>query len=251
MTTFTTFATFAELTERAWQLVDSQQRAVLAIVGPPGSGKSTLTAALLNELRRTPRPGATDDWVAHLPMDGFHLADVQLDRLGRRDRKGAVDTFDAAGFVATLRRVRDRSDAVVYVPGFDRELEQPMSATVAIPREARLVIVEGLYLLHDEGEWAGVAGCFDESWFCSIDDGVRVQRLTARHVVFGKSPEEARVWVDRVDEPNAAVVTRSRSRATRVVNLDRLEIPRPAQHQPRTVLREHNGIRPPPATVWP
>ena len=209
--------TIADLAARARSLVGgSDSRAIVAIVGAPGSGKSTLTTALLGAL-------ATDE-VAHLPMDGFHLADVELERLGRRDRKGASDTFDAAGYVATLRRVCERLDDIVYAPGFERDLEQPIAAAIPIPREAAIIVTEGLYLLHEEGPWATAAPYFAESWFVDIDDEVRRERLHARHVAFGKTPDEAREWLERVDEPNARIVSRSRSRASIVVDLASLAI---------------------------
>jgi pantothenate kinase len=220
----------AELAVRARSLVVADSRAIIAIFGAPGSGKSTLTNALVDALRAGPSEGrgepgaAPDEWVAHLPMDGFHLADVELDRLGRRNRKGGSDTFDSAGYVATLRRVRERTDDIVYAPGFERDLEQPIAGAIPIPRAARIIVTEGLYLLHSEGAWTDAAAYFDESWFVSVDDGLRRERLRARHVLFGKSPDEAREWVERVDEPNAQIVESSRSRATLVVDLEALGI---------------------------
>jgi pantothenate kinase len=215
-------ATRGELVSRARALASTPERVILAIVGAPGSGKSTVTEMLLQTLRDDPPAGCTPEWVAHLPMDGFHLADVQLDRLGRRDRKGAADTFDAAGYVATLRRLVERTDDPVYVPGFERDLEQPIAASIAIPGESRLIITEGLYLLHDEGEWRMAAEYFTESWFCVVDQDLRTQRLIERHVRYGKTPDEAAKWVMNVDEHNARVVERSRSRASRLIDIDRL-----------------------------
>ena len=126
------------LVDQAAALARQPGRAVLGITGPPGAGKSTLTDALLAELGPD---------VGHLPMDGFHLADVQLDRLGLRERKGAPETFDVDGYVAALSRLHSAPDSVLYVPGFERDLEQPIAAAIAIPPAARLVITEGNYLL--------------------------------------------------------------------------------------------------------
>lgn len=210
----------SELISRARSLAGTSERVILAIVGAPGSGKSTVTEMLLQVLQDDPPDGCSREWVAHLPMDGFHLADLQLDRLGRRDRKGASDTFDAAGYVATLRRLAERTDDPVYVPGFERELEQPIAASIAVPVESRLILTEGLYLLHDEGDWRRAAAYFVESWFCTVDRDLRMQRLVDRHVRFGKTPDEATSWVMNVDEPNAQIVERSKSRATRLIDLN-------------------------------
>jgi pantothenate kinase len=196
--------------------VAGPRRVVLGIAGAPGAGKSTLVEGLLAGLRRGSAYGS--DGVAHLPMDGFHLADVQLERLGLRGRKGAPETFDVDGYVATLARLREEAGHTVYAPGFERTLEQPIAAAVAVEPAARLVVTEGNYLLRPEGGWERVAGLLDEVWFVEPPTD-RVQRLVARHVEFGKSPEAARAWVETVDEPNAALVASTRAAADVVVRL--------------------------------
>ena len=206
------------LLERAKALLDRPARVVLGITGSPGAGKSTRTSALLTGLSDT--LGA--DAVGHLPMDGFHLADVQLDRLGRRDRKGAPDTFDVDGFVAALQRLHDQPDQpdqTLYVPGFERDLEQPIAAAIAIPPSARLVITEGNYLLQPDGGWEHVRPLLAEVWFVTVDDAVRRERLVRRHEEFGKSPAAARAWVERTDEENARLVASTRDAADVVVHL--------------------------------
>jgi pantothenate kinase len=153
-------------------------------------------------------------------MDGFHLADVTLVRLGLLDRKGAPETFDPAGLASVLRRLRPESGAEpgpVYVPGFDRDLEQPLAGALAIGPEVELVVVEGNYLLLDRPEWRAVRAGLDEVWYLDTPDDVRRARLVARHVEFGKSPAEAEAWVARVDDPNAALVAAGRDRADRVL----------------------------------
>lgn len=199
-----------DLARRATALAGAGERAVLGITGPPGAGKSTLTDLLLERLR-------ADGPVGHLPMDGFHLADDQLDRLGRRDRKGAPDTFDVDGFVAALRRLHEEPDRTLYAPGFERDLEQPIAAALAIEPEAALVITEGNYLLHPDGGWERVRPLLAEVWYVDVDPALRLERLVARHVRFGKSHEEARAWVLRSDEANAALVAASREAADLVV----------------------------------
>ena len=152
-------------------------------------------------------------------MDGFHLAQAELVRLGRADRKGALDTFDGAGYVALLRRLRAADEDVVYAPEFRREIEEPVNAAVAVPRDVPLVITEGNYLLVDEGPWAAVRGLLDEAWYVVQDEETRLRLLIARHVAFGKAPDFARDWVLRSDERNAQLVATTRPRADALVRI--------------------------------
>lgn len=191
---------------------------LLGITGAPGAGKSTLVEQLLTALRADPPGDLAEDWVAHVPMDGFHLADVQLERLGVRDRKGAPDTFDAVGYAATLRRVLEEPDSVVYVPGFERELEQPVAASIAVLPEARLVLTEGNYLLLPQEPWSELRALLTEVWYVDLPTEERVRRLVERHVASGKTPAAARAWVERVDEANARLVEAGRARADLLVD---------------------------------
>ncbi|MGV9646301.1 nucleoside/nucleotide kinase family protein [Streptomyces sp. NPDC004822] len=205
--------TFEDLLDRARALADEGGRAVLGIAGSPGAGKTTLAETLVRELN-----GTGDPWVAHVPMDGFHLADAELERLGRRDRKGAPDTFDAAGYAALLRRLREEPGGLtVYAPGFERVLEQPIAGAVPVEPAARLVVTEGNYLLLDTGAWALVRPQLDEVWFCELEERERLRRLIARHERFGKTHEEAVAWVMRSDQRNAELVAATRDRADLVV----------------------------------
>ncbi|MCV7054287.1 nucleoside/nucleotide kinase family protein [Mycolicibacterium gilvum] len=201
------------LAAEAVALGDGPHRAVLGIAGSPGAGKSTLVELLAARIRQMRGPG----WVAHVPMDGFHLADAQLRRLGLLDRKGAPETFDAAGYAHALNRIRTDVDSDVYVPGFDRDLEQPLAAALVVPASARLVLTEGNYLLLDQPAWRRVRRTLDQTWFVSADDSLRVERLIARHVEFGKTAAAARAWVGTVDEANAALVTSTAAAADRIV----------------------------------
>ena len=182
-------------------LLDTQQRQILGIVGAPGAGKSTLVAQIVEQF---------GSQVVVLPMDGFHLADAELRRLGRDQRKGAPDTFDAAGFVSLLSRVRHQTDEVIYAPEFDRSLEAAIAGSIAIAPETPLVIVEGNYLLLQTGEWQHVRPLLDVSWYVDVDEALRVSRLIERHVQFGRTPEAARAWVMMSDEPNARLIEQCR-----------------------------------------
>ncbi|MGY5057328.1 nucleoside/nucleotide kinase family protein [Streptomyces sp. 900105755] len=204
--------TFDDLLDRARSLSERAPRAILGIAGSPGAGKTTLAEHLVRELN-----GAGEPWAAHVPMDGFHLADAELDRLGLRDRKGAPATFDAGGYAALLRRLRAEPDVVVYAPGFERVLEQPIAGAIPVLPTARLVVTEGNYLLLTDGLWARVRPALDEVWFCEIDEGERVRRLVARHEEFGKGHDQAVAWVAGTDQLNADLVAATRDRADLVV----------------------------------
>ncbi len=190
-------------------------RVLLGIAGSPGSGKTTLARTIVERVneRAGGRPLA-----AHLPMDGFHLANTTLDALGRHDRKGAIDTFDAWGFVATLRRVVAEQAHTVYVPAFERTVDEPVAASIAIEPETRLVVVEGNYLLADAEPWSRIPSLLAESWFVSTPEHVRLARLIDRHTRHGRTPEAAEAWAREVDGANAAIIEPSRMRATRLVD---------------------------------
>jgi pantothenate kinase len=213
----TNIADLDALLDRARRLAEPGGRKILGIAGPPGGGKSTLAREVV---------AALGDAAALAPMDGFHLAQAELTRLGRRDRMGAPDTFDAAGYIALLARLRAREEDVVYAPGFRREIEEPIGGAIAVRRSVSLVVTEGNYLLLG-GEWSRVRQLLDEAWYVEMDEDTRLRGLIQRHMDYGKSPEAARAWVLRSDQSNARVVAATRDRADLVVSL-----PTPSQIEP-------------------
>jgi len=201
------------LANRALALLTPGSRVILGIAGCPGAGKTTLARNLAERITEI----APETPAVHLPLDGFHLANATLDRLGRHDRKGAIDTFDGWGFVALLRRLLAEKDHTVYAPNFERTVDEGVAGAVAVLPAARIVIAEGNYLLVDEQPWQQVGEIAAEVWFCETSESERMLRLIDRHVRHGRSPAEARRWAQTVDGANARLVERSRDRATLLV----------------------------------
>lgn len=198
--------------EAARALVRDRPRALLGLVGAPGAGKSSVSEALLNQL---------DDDMQVVPMDGYHLSNRELARLGRADRKGAPDTFDGAGYVSLLARLRTpQAGETVYAPGFYREIEEPIAASIAVLPETPLVVTEGNYLLMETSPWNQVRAMLDEVWYVEVDTELREQWLVERHMRFGRSESEARAWVASTDRPNAEQIEATRSRADRIIGWD-------------------------------
>jgi pantothenate kinase len=201
----------SDLLDRAAALAETGARVLLGITGAPGAGKSTLARALVDHVGGAARL---------VGMDGFHLSQAQLERLGRAERKGAMDTFDADGFVALLQRLRGQPDRVVYAPEFRREIEESIAGAVVVEPRVGLVVVEGNYLLAGDEPWTQLRTVFDEVWYCERDEDERVAGLIARHRAYGKSEEEARRWALGSDERNAALIRATRGRADLVARLD-------------------------------
>jgi pantothenate kinase len=204
--------TLEQLVQSARALVIPGERRILGLTGAPGAGKSTVAEQLVTALG----PDAV-----LVPMDGFHLANEVLIDLGRRDRKGAHDTFDDGGYarlIATLRAQR-LDDPVVYAPRFRREIEESIGSSIPVPPTVPLVVTEGNYLLLGSDAWPAARACVDEVWFLAPDTDVRHARLVHRHEAHGKSPEDAAFWALGSDERNAQLIESTAGRADRIVRL--------------------------------
>lgn len=183
-------------------LLTAGARTIVGIVGPPGVGKSTLATALA---------GAREDAVA-VGMDGFHLSNAELERLGLADRKGAPQTFDAAGFVALIRRIRTGGE-LVYAPAYSRVLHESIGGVIPVPEQTRLVVVEGNYLLLPQAPWSALRPLLDLTIYLEAPEGVRVAGLLKRQRARGLDEAGARDWVFRSDEANARLIAETRTAA--------------------------------------
>ena len=193
-------------------LEKASERVLIGIIGKPGAGKSTLSKFLMGKLPK--------DLVTVVPMDGYHLSNKVLKDLKRSDRKGAPDTFDVAGFVSLVKRIRSEQTQNIYYPIFDRAIEESIAAQGVVTSATKVVIIEGNYLLHDEGGWEVINDLLDESWMVDVDDDKRISRLISRHIAYGKDPEAAKAWAKGTDEVNAKLIERGRNRADFVVAID-------------------------------
>ncbi|KQW85008.1 nucleoside triphosphate hydrolase [Ensifer sp. Root127] len=181
-------------------------RFVVAIAGPPGAGKSTLSDALAEALV------AEGEMAAVLPMDGFHMDNAVLEEKGLLARKGAPETFDVRSFLATIAAVR-ANDGEVLVPVFDRSRELAIASARVVAADTRIILAEGNYLLLDEAPWNKLAGAFDFSIF--INPGIEEleRRLLKRWFDHGYDEEAAKRKAHGNDIPNAHRVVEHQRRA--------------------------------------
>lgn len=197
--------------EIASLLQGSKPRTMIGIVGKPGAGKSTVVTEIQKQF-------STED-VAIIPMDGYHLSNEELIRLGRRERKGAPDTFDVEGFISLITRVRNEIDKNHTFHIFHREIEASKADEGIVLRNTKVIVIEGNYLFSEEHNWSEVFPLLDQSWFIEIDDEIRMQRLITRHIKYGKTPQEAEDWSRGSDEANAKFIAKTASRAERIIKL--------------------------------
>ncbi len=186
-------------------------RFIIGIVGKPGAGKSTLTSHLIENLPK--------DSVSLVPMDGYHLSNLQLKNLGLTDRKGAFNTFDSNGYVSLLKRINTETDQDIYYPVFHREIEESYAADGVVLANTKIVLTEGNYLLFDKAGWEKVAAELTEIWYISINDSVRIERLVKRHEFYGKDKKSALNWATGTDEINAKIVESTAARADVIINI--------------------------------
>jgi pantothenate kinase len=194
------------LFQQIQSILDGQNpRTLIGIVGKPGAGKSTVVAEIAERF--------DSNTVSIIPMDGFHLSNEELIKLGRRDRKGAPDTFDVESFTSLIHRVKINHNVDHRFPIFHREVEASIENEGIVPKESRVVVIEGNYLFSSDHNWEGIFQMLDHTWFIEIDDEVRIERLIARHVRYGKTPEEAEAWSRGSDETNARFIGLTANRA--------------------------------------
>ncbi len=192
--------------------VHAGRRIIVGFAGPPGCGKSTLAEAVCAEL---------GDRAVLVPLDGWHLCADLTARIGAADRRGAPHTFDVAGFLVLLQRIKAQGEpggaTTVYAPEYRREIEEPVAGAIPVEDTTPIVVVEGNYLLLDCPGWRDIRPLLDLSYYVQLDTDVRRRRLIRRHVAFGRTPEEAMQWVHTNDEPNARLIEDRRLLPTRVI----------------------------------
>ncbi|HEY3562789.1 MAG TPA: nucleoside/nucleotide kinase family protein [Kribbella sp.] len=197
--------------QRAVELATGGRRQVLGITGAPAAGKSTYAEQLTAQLR------ADGHNVALVPMDGYHLAQSVIEAAGLADVKGAPHTFDAYGFVAMLRRLKESPDEQIWAPRFDRGIEDSIAASIGVAPEVTLVLTEGNYLLLDEAPWSTVRTLLDQCWYVEVPEDLRHERLEARHRAFGRSPAEAHERTFGSDERNAHLIAATAPAADAII----------------------------------
>ncbi len=194
-----------QLVEKANQLAQSGKRQILAVAGAPGSGKTTITRAIL--------AGLPVGSVVIAPMDGFHLSNATLINYNRRDRKGAWDTFDADGYINLLTRLKNQTEAVIHAPDFDRDIDESIGSAIPIDIHTPLILAEGTFLFSQYGSWPKLSPLLDQGWFVHLDSKARQERLITRHMKHGMSLQQATDWALGTDENNAKAVENDYLRA--------------------------------------
>lgn len=177
------------------------RRSVVAIAGPPGSGKSTVAHRLVRTLNDA-QPGRA----AVLAMDGYHFDDIVLEARGLRPRKGSPQTFDVGGLAQMLARLRANAEPEIAVPIFDRTIEIARAGAALIPQSVEIVLVEGNYLLLTEPPWNTLAETFDLRVLIDVPENELRRRLSQRWVHHGLDEAGIRFKLEENDLPNGRLV---------------------------------------------
>jgi pantothenate kinase len=192
-------------------LADRPGRVIVGLAGPPAAGKSTLATALASAL--------TDggDAAVAVPMDGFHLANAELARLGLADRKGAPETFDATGFINLLRRLRAAEPTPVYAPTFSRQINESIGSAIPVAPDVRVVVTEGNYLLLDTPPWHEVRPLLDLTLYLDAPHSTRHSALVRRQLSRGLTKAAAQAWAGGSDAANAKLIESTRANADEIL----------------------------------
>ncbi|KAL7905008.1 P-loop containing nucleoside triphosphate hydrolase protein [Trichoderma velutinum] len=183
---------YSFLTARALYLKkghDDQNRVIVALAGPPGSGKSTIAAEVVSRLNTSGLPPIA----AVLPMDGFHLSRATLDLMPNSTeayaRRGAPWTFDAAGVVRLVEELSESRfgahKKTIIAPSFDHAIKDPVDGGITLGQEVQFVLLEGNYLLLDAEPWNKIRELVDETWFVDVDPNLATERIAKRHIQSG------------------------------------------------------------------
>jgi pantothenate kinase len=200
----------AEIASLIRQKAAGAQRFMVGIAGPPGAGKSTLSAALREALV------AQSESAIVVPMDGFHFDDVVLNARGHRPRKGAPFTFDVLGFEVLLKRIKAREQDIA-IPVFDRNMELSRAAADIVTDEAKFILVEGNYLLLKSAPWNRLKPLFDFTLFINVTEPELERRLMGRILSHGHDETYARNWIASNDMLNIREVQAGSAKADVVV----------------------------------